>query len=168
MHPGAEPVDLVVVAPGLRDEAMSKYIDRLRSVFQIPISYGTFSLGDKLPGALNSREPRGDQNLHSTEASAWQHGRFGVADLMATGFAHHFTRRLPTNFPSGSSFSADLDQFGQSSGRGHVFAVKKHSFNMEFNRLVDQFHGFAVTPSGGNAAWKVGDVRTVASACFFN
>jgi hypothetical protein len=36
----------------LRDEAMSKYIDRLRSVFQIPISYCTFSLGDTLPGAL--------------------------------------------------------------------------------------------------------------------
>ena len=61
-----------------------------------------------------------------------------------------------------SSVSTNLDQFGQSSGRGHAFAVKKHSLNMEFNCLVDQFHRFAVVLSRGNATWKVRNVRAVA------
>jgi hypothetical protein len=50
--PSVEPVDLVVVAPGLRDEIISRYIARLRSAFRIPISYCAFSSGDKLPSAL--------------------------------------------------------------------------------------------------------------------
>ncbi len=49
-----------------------------------------------------------------------------------------------------------------------MFAMKKHSLNMELDRFVYQFDGFAVTLSRGNATGKVRNMRAVACSGLFN
>jgi len=68
---------LVIVAPGLVTPTVSKYLDRLNKTFGIPLTYCSFSLGDKLPSGLSDSLTKSMVTVRSPDAddenSNWLH-----------------------------------------------------------------------------------------------